>query len=96
MRSRYSAYVQARRDYLLATWHPDTRPDDLDLDTAEQRQMRWLGLTVKAAIEQGDQATVEFVARFRVGGGSAQRLHEVSRFDRMDGRWFYRDGTFPK
>ena len=26
MRSRYSAFVLDRLDYLLATWHPDTRP----------------------------------------------------------------------
>jgi SEC-C motif-containing protein len=35
---------------------------------------------------------VEFVARFRVGGGSAQRMRELSRFLRVDGRWFYLDG----
>lgn len=26
MRSRYSAYVLGDEPYLLATWHPDTRP----------------------------------------------------------------------
>ena len=26
MRSRYSAYVLGNEAYLLATWHPDTRP----------------------------------------------------------------------
>jgi SEC-C motif-containing protein len=29
MRSRYSAYVLKREDYLLATWHPSTRPASL-------------------------------------------------------------------
>ncbi|MFZ2296269.1 MAG: YchJ family metal-binding protein, partial [Polaromonas sp.] len=28
MRSRYSAFVLGRRDYLLATWHASTRPTD--------------------------------------------------------------------
>jgi len=32
--------------------------------------------------------TVEFVARYKVGG-KAHRLHEVSRFGREDGAWVY-------
>ncbi|MBP6053850.1 MAG: hypothetical protein KA739_18540 [Pseudomonadales bacterium] len=44
--------------------------------------------------ETGDTATVEFVARYKVGG-KAHRLHEVSRFIREDGRWYYVDGEFP-
>ena len=38
-----------------------------------------------------DHAEVEFVARSKLGG-RAQRLHEVSRFVRDDGRWYYVDG----
>ena len=94
MRSRYSAYVLRLRDYLLATWHPDTRPAVLDLDDVASPATKWLGLEVRRQVEDGDRATVEFIARYRVGGGSAQRLHETSRFDRIDGRWYYRDGDF--
>ncbi|NLC62312.1 MAG: YchJ family protein [Gammaproteobacteria bacterium] len=91
MRSRYSAYVLGLRDYLLATWHPDTRPDALDLD--DTPGMKWLGLKVKRHTDGGDgTAVVEFVARFKVGGASAQRMHEISRFVRLDGRWVYVDG----
>ena len=32
MRSRYSAYVLGLEDYLLRTWHSDTRPPVLSLD----------------------------------------------------------------
>jgi len=93
MRSRYSAYVLGLRDYLLATWHPDTRPDTLELD--DTPGMRWLGLTVKRHVDAGDgTAVVEFVARYKVGGASAKRLHEVSRFQRLAGRWVYLDGEF--
>ena len=35
MRSRYSAYVHGEVDYLLNTWHPDTRPDTLNLDSRQ-------------------------------------------------------------
>ncbi|MBB6559703.1 SEC-C motif-containing protein [Acidovorax soli] len=88
MRSRYSAFVRERADYLQATWHPRTRPADLDFDPAT----RWLGLSVRSHRSTGaDTAEVEFVARYRVGG-KAVRLHETSRFVREDGRWFYVDG----
>lgn len=91
MRSRYSAYVLRLEDYLLASWHPDTRPAHLDL-AGQHPAPTWLGLSVKRHQSEGDHAIVEFVARMRYGGGSAQRLHEVSRFVREDGRWFYLDG----
>ncbi len=90
MRSRYSAYVLELEAYLLSTWHPRTRPASLDLsgDTGT----RWLGLSVKAHQQSdADHATVEFVARYKIGG-RAHRLHELSRFLREDGRWFYVDG----
>ena len=91
MRSRYSAFVLASTDYLAATWHATTRPRDLAADPGT----RWLGLEVRrhAAID-ASHAEVEFVARYRPAGGSAQavRIHERSRFVRQDRRWYYVDG----
>ena len=90
MRSRYTAYTLLREDYLLATWHTSTRPQQLNL--AEEPSSKWLGLEVKRHQQQdAEHAIVEFVARHKVGG-RAHRLHEVSRFVREDGRWFYVDG----
>ena len=90
MRSRYSAYVLGLEDYLLATWHATTRPQQLEL--SEPPLPKWLGLEVKTHHASGDSATVEFVARCRVGG-RARRMHEVSRFVREDGVWYYLDGV---
>jgi SEC-C motif-containing protein len=88
MRSRYSAFVLGRRDYLLATWHASTRPTELTLDPSA----KWLGLEVRShRVLDADHAEVEFVARYREGG-RAVRLHERSRFVRASGRWFYVDG----
>lgn len=90
MRSRYTAYTLLRENYLLHSWHPSTRP--LQLGLAEDTSSKWLGLQVKRHEQQDDaHAIVEFVARYKVGG-RAHRLHEVSRFVREDGRWFYVDG----
>ncbi|GAB3469886.1 YchJ family protein [Massilia terrae] len=108
MRSRYTAYTLKNEAYLQASWHPGTRPAEPVTD--ENEKIQWLGLEVKSALRlrqrkadlpevQPDQDTVEFVARFRVGG-RAHRLHELSRFVRETGpdgiaRWFYLDGSFP-
>ncbi len=93
MRSRYSAYVLRHADYLLASWHPSTRPPRLDLSDGADGVTRWLGLSIESHAEADDAAMVEFIARYKVGGGSAQRVHELSRFLREDGRWFYLDGV---
>lgn len=91
MRSRYSAFVLDLRDYLLATWHPTTRPAALP---PPEPGLKWLGLEVKrSALQDADHGTVEFVARSKLGG-RAHRLHENSRFVREDGRWYYVDGDF--
>lgn len=93
MRSRYTAYVLGLENYLLATWHESTRPMSLGL-AAQSPRPTWLGLSVKRhETPTQESATVEFVARFRIGGGSAERMHETSRFVREGGRWFYVDGT---
>lgn len=93
MRSRYSAYVLGLTEYVVATWHASTRPalDELAHDAGS----KWLGLAVKRHEANGDSATVEFVARYKLDG-RAHRLHEISRFVREEGRWFYVDGSFPE
>lgn len=89
MRSRYSAFVREDDEYLLASWHPSTRPPSVVFDAGT----RWLGLTVKSAHDTGpDRAEVSFVARYKLGGASAVRLQERSRFVREGGRWLYLDG----
>ncbi len=91
MRSRYAAFVNRNEAYLLATWHPATRPASLELDASPHPQ--WLGLAVKSHVPlDAAHATVEFVARYRING-RAFRLHETSRFERVDGRWLYVDGV---
>ena len=89
MRSRYTAYVLSNEAYLLDTWRPSTRPRHISFD----QQQRWLGLKViEAKLTGGAAAEVEFIARYRIGGATAARLHERSRFVRDAGRWLYVDG----
>lgn len=90
MRSRYCAYALGLMEYVHRTWHPSTRPPLAEL--THDPSAKWLGLQVKRQQENGDQATVEFVARYKVGG-RAHRLHETSRFVRENGKWYYVDGS---
>jgi SEC-C motif-containing protein len=101
MRSRYSAYALASQnlaltDYLLQTWHPETRPENLSLNSDEST--KWLGLQVKRhQVIDAENAIVEFVARYKHTnnlGGKAERLHETSRFKLIDKRWHYLDGDY--
>jgi len=90
MRSRYSGFVQCDESYLRATWHPDTRPSKVSFD----EKQRWLGLKIKSTEAGGADdttGTVEFVARFKIDG-KGHRLHEISRFEKIDGRWYYLKG----
>jgi len=89
MRSRYSAFVKERAEYLQLTWHPSTRPGE---PPTFEPGLRWLGLDVRRHQRtDDDHATVEFVARSKLGG-RAHRLHETSRFVREGGRWYYVGG----
>ena len=88
MRSRYSAFVRGDAAYLLATWHPRTRPP---APLALTPGVTWLGLEVRHHAPAGDTATVAFEAR-SVVCGRVHRLVETSRFVREDGRWYYLDG----
>lgn len=89
MRSRYSAFAVSDEAYLLATWHPATRPAAVDLDPAvEWRRLRICDLTGGA--EDDDTGTVEFVAHYWDSArGEYGRQHENSRFARQDRSWFY-------
>jgi SEC-C motif domain protein len=90
MRSRYSAYVFGLEQYLLDTWHPDTRPEALKLNG--EMATKWLGLRIKRFEQKSKtNAIVEFIARYKVGGQQAERLHEVSQFLLTD-RWYYVSG----
>lgn len=91
MQSRYSAYVLKLHDYLLATWHPSTRPPEFDL---AQDASQYLGLTIRNAQELSPQKSiVEFQVKYKLNG-RAFRLHEISQFEKINGQWFYVDGTF--
>jgi len=90
MRSRYAAYALLLEDYLLATWHPETRPARLGL--SDEVPTKWIGLRILRDAVQGDNAIVEFDARYKING-KAEKLHEISRFIKLNGDWYYLDAS---
>ena len=98
MRSRYSAYVVGEVDYVHNTLHPDHRADhDLEAARKWSNDSEWLGLQILNTSEgQADDATgvVEFKASYRDRSGT-HHAHEVSQFERVDGKWMYVDGAMP-
>jgi SEC-C motif-containing protein len=96
MRSRYSAYVLGRVDYLLNTTLP-AQKEGLDRDAIAQwsAQSTWLGLDVESAELIGGQpehAFVTFTARWHDAEGE-HRHRERSAFVQHEGRWFFIDPT---
>lgn len=98
MRSRYTAYALGEIEHLTASLHPSSRHDH---DPAAARrwseQSRWLGLEIRVCEQGGpedDSGSVEFVARYRDRKGPHQ-YHEIARFCREDGQWYYLEGKSP-
>lgn len=94
MRSRFEAFRDADGEWLLASWHPSTRPAALDL----RSNPRWRGLHIVDIVGgTADDTTgiVEFRATYVVAPGDVRVLHERSRFVREGGRWYYVDGDIP-
>lgn len=92
MRSRYSAYVLELENYLLQTWHPSTRPAQLNLQ--QEGKVNWLGLKIircEAGNNHDNTGVVEFVARYKANS-KATRLHETSQFVQEQGQWLYLSG----
>jgi SEC-C motif-containing protein len=84
MRSRYAAYAVGDLGYVWRTWHPRTRPDEIEPDPT----LTWTGLTLLDVTVD----VVEFEAAYDRDGTPGRR-RERSRFEHRRGRWVYVDGV---
>lgn len=90
MRSRFSAFALGDEQHLLRTWHPDTRPESLDLEPDQQ----WYLLEILSTHRGGPfdaDGEVTFRAHYRQGANRKIRdsFVEKSTFTRLNGQWLY-------
>lgn len=88
MRSRFEAFRDGDAAWLLASWHPSTRPANLDLTG----NPTWRGLQIVDTLAGGpddDTGIVEFRATCLAPRGGVEVQQERSRFVREGGRWYY-------
>lgn len=97
MRSRFTAYVLDKIQYVQDTWDASARPKPEKTHFAEEN-IDWQRLeiidTKKGGISDS-KGIVEFKA-FYQNNGEEYMLHEISCFAKANGRWFYVDGVVKK
>ncbi len=92
MRSRYTAYILKKVDYLVETTYPDSRTPDLKKSIRKwMKQVEWLKLHV-VAMDAGSEidieGRVEFMAEYIADSGPG-RHHECSVFKKIEDQWYY-------
>jgi len=90
MRSRYTAFCLSNKEYLLKTWHPDYRPNELEFS----KDILWLALEIvnhRLGQLNDDNGMVHFRAYFKQKG-KLEVLEEKSQFLKIDGKWQYVNG----
>ncbi|MDH7446475.1 YchJ family protein [Aquimarina sp. 2201CG14-23] len=92
MRSRYSAFVMAKGDYLMKSHHSSTRPIREKKSIVKwTKSVEWIKLEVlntTKGSQKEKEGTVEFKAFF-YEEGTMQVIHENSYFVKEKGNWVY-------
>ncbi|MFT5847710.1 MAG: SEC-C motif-containing protein [Psychroserpens sp.] len=92
MRSRYSAFVLAKGDYLMQTHHSSTRPISEKKEIVKwAKSVDWIKLEVletTKGLEGDEDGTVTFNAYF-YENGSLELIHEKSTFLKENDIWYY-------
>jgi SEC-C motif-containing protein len=96
MRARYSAFAVKNIEFVRDTTDPQSI---LEFDLAATREWadnsEFFKLEILRATDEGNKGTVEFKAHFRLlkgGDGKDQVHHEVAKFRKQAGTWYFRDG----
>lgn len=92
MRSRYSAFVLADGDYLMATHHSSTRPiKEKKAIVKWAKSVEWIKLEILETtngLELENEGTVTFNAYF-YENGNVNNIHEKSAFIKENNKWYY-------
>jgi SEC-C motif-containing protein len=96
MRSRYCAFVLKNFEYLRETHDPQNFDPQLQQANEEwAKAVQFESLTVLKSEDAGNKGTVEFKVKYKEDG-EEKTHHEISRFRKQSGHWYYREGRYPK
>ena len=96
MRSRYSAYVVHAIDHIINTCLEEGK-DHIDYKQTKEwsEKSKWLGLNIISTEKGGPtdtEGTVEFEASYE-RDGLKDLHHERANFKKVEGKWFYHEGS---
>jgi SEC-C motif-containing protein len=93
MRSRYTAFKLKNLEYILATTDPQAVAEINHQANQEwSENSEFTKLIVISASEEKIKATVEFKAYYQTRDGAEHIHHEISKFRKHSGVWYFRDG----
>lgn len=101
MRSRYSAYANSKAAYIIRTTHPDNPDYRYDFSQWTQdildfcHHTKFQKLEIVDFNDGIDKAHVTFKAHL-LQNGVKTILFEKSYFEKLDGKWLYKDAVFLK
>ncbi len=100
MRARYSAHTTANIQFIVGSHHPHTRKE-IDEDTTKKwaQESTWMGIriiNVTGGSPNDTSGEVEFIATYRDGSGKRHNHHELSEFQKLDSKWYFKDAATPK
>lgn len=92
MRSRYTAYHQADIDYIIRTMKSPAA-DNFDAEDAREwaKKISWTKLEIIKTQQDSNKGIVEFRAHYSLDG-KKNLLHEISKFNFENGKWYYVQG----
>lgn len=100
LRSRFTAHVVNNIDYIMSTVHPD-KQEGHDAASIKEwcENTKWKDLEIieqEKGQEGDDVGYIEFKAQFTTANGAKDEHHEKSEFKKIDGKWYFYEGTYPK
>lgn len=96
MRARYTSYVKGEIDFIINSHVPEGR-ENLSREETKNwaEESVWESLEILGSKNGGvddKKGSVEFRANYTQGGLKNEH-HEISEFEKIDGKWFYKDGN---
>lgn len=99
MRARYTAHTTADIGFIVASHHPDTRHEVDEVSTRHWAEKSdWIGIDIRdvnGGSADDEKAEIEFVVSYRDSKGERRVHHELSEFEKHDGKWYFRDAKAP-